>query len=701
MAQPLTAAQKRILGIKDTPASTTPAAKKATTKAPATTTKAPSGKSMTVDSALLQQAIIDLGGNVGSTGADGKWGPNSKTGLQSVCKAHGVYYTSSERSGTSVKVNPEGAAVLVIGLNEIKKKKDVSAASLSTPGMVYTAVLQTLLNKLGFLSSQINGKNQLDGKFGANTQAALVAASTKLGGYYKNSSAFASLAGTTITPAAVYLKIWQAMWFGLDFASKAESAAASQAASKTSAITPTPAPQGEAAPTAVPSAVKKPSGSAGTAYRSGDVQNLLNWISTAAKEPSLVVVDGNWGPKSKAALKQVSAKYNLKYSGSSGFGSKNSSVLVNPGDLVPKLFTVYVALREGKTPPTEPTKVPPTAPEKPKDQGKIAGKPGRSYDSKEIQNLLLSLGGSLPKYGADGKWGSESKSALQAAAQKYNLAYRSSTTYNKQKSVIIDPAELVGGLQKALVNKRAVDAASADVEAKAQADAKKKKAEEDEANSKAEKEKAAKAQAEADAAVQDAKDKVERAKKAESKAAKKESKAAEKAVAKKAKKEAAEAVVAAKKKSAAAKAQKAVADTTKQQAAQTTRDAIIAAQTAAATTQQAQEVITDSRSQAAQIVTQQPVYQAEAEMPVSPGPSAESSTPSAQEQPSVPAAPTGGISTGAMVAIGLGAVAIAAAIMMKKPAQKKLPAGARGLGSMYRSRRRKLRHQRKFRRLGK
>lgn len=590
MAQQYTAAQKRMLGIKDAPAQVAPAANKATTKAPATTMKA-SGKSMTVDSALLQQALVDLGGNIGKAGVDGKWGPDSKTAMSGVCKAHGIYYTSSERSGTSVKVNPEGAAVLIIGLNEIKKKKDVSAASLNTPGMVYTAVLQTLLNKLGFLPSQINGKNQLDGKFGPNTQSALVAASAKLNGYYKSSSAFAKLAGVTIGPAATYLKLWQAMWFGVEKASTAESAAAAQVAAKPSVITPNPAPRG-----------------------------------TSIEKSS------------------------------------------------------------------------------------------KSYNSKEVQNMLLSLGFSLPKYGADGKWGIESRTALQAAAQKYSFTYNSSAAFSSQKMVKIDPGDLIDRLQTALVNKKAVDAASAALDAKSKAKAKKKKAKKDIDSSKGEKEKASQAKDEADKAVQVAKEKIVKAKKAEAKAAKKAAKAADKVAAKKAKKEAAAAVIDAKKKTADAAAQADVAATTAKQAAATTRAANAATQAAAAATQQAQQVITDARSQAAQIVSQQPVYQqaepaqayqqaaptyqaeAEASMPTSPGPSTE--TPAAEPSPVVPS--SSGMSTGTMVAIGLGVVAVAAAAVIvskKKPEpQKKLAAGMRGLDSMYRSRRRKLRLMRKLRR---
>lgn len=42
-------------------------------------------------------------------------------------------------------------------------------------------------------------------------------------------------------------------------------------------------------------------------------------------------------------------------------------------------------------------------------------------DVKELQNLLLGLGFTLPKYGADGDYGSETESAVKAFQAKYNI----------------------------------------------------------------------------------------------------------------------------------------------------------------------------------------------------------------------------------------------------------------------------------------
>ena len=138
-----------------------------------------------------------------------------------------------------------------------------------------------------------------------------------------------------------------------------------------------------------------------------DVQKLL--LTLGASLPKYGP-DGKWGKESDAALRTTAAKYGFVYKSSARSGS---DVIISPSKLISQLTGVV----------------------------------GKPYDSKQVQQLILNAGISLPKYGVDGKWGKESANGLQQAASKYGLAYKSSIRAGT--SVLINPAELIQQLKKA------------------------------------------------------------------------------------------------------------------------------------------------------------------------------------------------------------------------------------------------------------
>jgi len=332
----------------------------------------------TVDAVTLQKALIDLGFPLPRYGADGMWGQESQTALKNAATKYGLYYRSSQRSGSNVVVAPAGLAILILGIRDVIKSNIWSGEASRYSAYVSTFSIQKMLNVLGYLSPE-----QVDGKLGPITQAAIASALSKFGGGYISSRQYITSKTTIMNAASAWLMLF----------------AKSRQASATTPIASTKQD-------------RKETKDSSKQFPSVEVQKLL--LKLGASLPKYGA-DGKWGKESDTALQTIATKYGLKYKSSSRNGA---NVIVWPDDLIPRLTKIS------------------------KKQASTADE--AIYDAKIVQSLLLKLGITLPKYGADGKWGNESATGLKAAAQKYRFNYKNSA--RSGSNVLVSPKDLISKL---------------------------------------------------------------------------------------------------------------------------------------------------------------------------------------------------------------------------------------------------------------
>jgi len=615
---------------------------------PAKTTGGPPVE--TSSSETVQQILIDLGFSVGKAGADGIWGANSRAAMKKAAPAAGGIYLKSVRKAKSVVISPKGLTILLAGIRAIKKKKSVPSVASTIPGWIFTKSLQLTLKNLGYLSA-----DQVDGKFGSITKAALEKAAREFGFTYSSSRPVFNLEGVVLNPLSVYLQL-------VDASAKGKTAPKPAA--------PKPKPAVKVAKPSVPlkkvkvlnlqkvlnklGAKLKKDGLYGPktarAYSkiaksrklnssirrvSGKVAKIASdsWMKLkAAAKPTVklpkpegaewrglvpgstvekpvielqrilrklgwrartIALDKKYGPKTAGAWEQSSKTRNLD--------GRSWKVTLYKARVIAK---TYDALKKEVSKPKKPTPAP-------KEKPKKAGLPGRGYASRDVQVLLIELK-ALPKGADDNIWGPKSRGGLKAAAISHGFRYISSTGYSGKKMVRVNPGDLIPKLQGVLTALRKKEAVDAAKEAKAEAQAKKAAAAEAEKRRREEAARAEAARLKREAAEKKAKRQKRKAKKKAKEArlaaekAAQTKKEADRREAERKQKEAAaaqkrseEEIARAKEEQRKAAAQEAKADSASKQADTAKQDYRDAAQDAADTTGQAREAYQEAKQQEA------------------------------------------------------------------------------------------------------